>query len=93
MYRSDYGPVSGTPSTYYLKDASYVRLKNLMIGYNLPTQLSHKLGMKNLRVYLSGDNLVTITKYPYADPERTGSGQFQTYPQLRTYTIGLNVKF
>ncbi|HZL10679.1 MAG TPA: TonB-dependent receptor [Prolixibacteraceae bacterium] len=93
MYRSDYGPVSGTPSTYYLKDASYFRLKNLLIGYSLPSELIHRIGMKNLRVFVSGDNLATITKYPYADPERTGSGQFQTYPQLRTYTIGLNVKF
>ena len=93
MYRSDYGPVSGTPSTFYLKDASYFRLKNLLIGYNLPAQLIHRIGMKNLRLYVSGDNLATITKYPAADPERIGSGQFQTYPQLRTYTIGLNVKF
>ena len=93
MYRSDYGPVSGTPSTYYLKNASYFRLKNLLIGYTLPAELIHRIGMKNLRVFVSGDNLATITKYPAADPERTGSGGFQTYPQLRTYTIGLNVKF
>ena len=95
MYKSGYGPVTGTASTYFLKDASYFRLKNLMIGYNLPTQFSQKIGMKSLRIYLSGDNLATITKYPLADPERTGSGSFgyAAYPQLKVYTIGLNVKF
>jgi TonB-linked SusC/RagA family outer membrane protein len=93
MYRQGYGPVDGTPSTYFLQDASYFRLKNLMIGYNLPAAVCQKIKMKNLRVYLSGDNILTITKYPAADPERTGSGSFQTYPQLRIYTVGLNVKF
>lgn len=93
MYRSGYGPVTGTPSTYYLKDASYLRLKNLVIGYTLPTAMMKKIGIKTMRIYVSGDNLLTITKYPAADPERTGSGQFQTYPQLRVFTTGINVKF
>lgn len=93
MYTWGYGPVTGTTSTYWLQDASYVRLKNLVIGYNLPVQLVEKIGMKNLRVYLSGDNLFTITKYAGADPERTGDGRFATYPQLRVYSAGLKVTF
>ncbi|NWJ52082.1 MAG: TonB-dependent receptor [Bacteroidetes bacterium] len=93
MYTNGYGPVTGTRSTYFLQDGSYFRLKNLMIGYNVPNQFCKKIWMKGLRIYLSGDNLLTITKYPGADPERTGSGNFQTYPQMKTYTIGLNVKF
>jgi TonB-linked SusC/RagA family outer membrane protein len=94
MYRSGYGPVDGTPSTYFLKDASYFRLKNLMIGYTLPASVIGKIGMKNLRVYVSGDNLATITKYPGADPEWLGGGYgFATFPQLKSYTFGLTVKF
>jgi TonB-linked SusC/RagA family outer membrane protein len=93
MYRKGYAPVTGTSSTYYLKDASYFRLKNLTIGYNFDRNIFRRLGMKSLRVYVSGDNLLTVTKYPYADPERTGSGSFQTYPQLRIFAAGVNVKF
>lgn len=93
IYRDGYGPVTGTASTYYLKDASYFRLKNLMIGYSFSKGIYRRLGMKSLRVYVSGDNLFTKTKYPGADPERTGSGRFQTYPQLQIFTGGINVKF
>lgn len=93
IYRDGYGPVTGTRSTYYLKDASYFRLKNLTIGYNLPIAISQKIRAKSLRVFVSGDNLLTKTKYPAADPERSGSGQFQTYPQLKIFAGGVNVKF
>lgn len=93
MYQVGYGAVTGTRSTYYLKNASYLRLKNLVIGYNFPAPIARKLGMKRLRIYLSGDNLLTKTKYPAADPERTGSGNFQTYPQLRVYSAGINLTF
>ncbi|MEP6747890.1 MAG: TonB-dependent receptor [Bacteroidota bacterium] len=93
MYRDGYGPVTGTASTYYLKDASYFRLKNLTIGYNFAKGIYKRLGMKSMRIYFSGDNLLTKTKYPGADPERTGSGRFQTYPQLRIFAAGVNVKF
>ena len=94
LYKNGYPPVTSTPSTYRLRDASYFRLKNLQIGYNLPTDLCKKIAMKSLRVYLSGDNLFTLTKYPLADPEWLGGGYgFATYPQIKSYAIGLNVKF
>jgi hypothetical protein len=50
--------------------------------------------LKDVRVYLSGDNLITFTNYPGADPERLGVGRqrFATYPQLRIFSAGLNVK-
>lgn len=93
MYASGYGPVDGTASTYWLLDASYLRLKNLAIGYNLPRRISQKMGLQNIRVYVSGDNLFTITKYPQGDPERTGqAARFSSYPQLTIYTFGLRVK-
>lgn len=93
MYRHGYGPVTGTWSTYYLKDASYFRLKNLTVGYNFPSAVSRKILAKHIRVFLSGDNLFTKTNYPAADPERTGSGLFQTYPQLKIFAAGANIRF
>lgn len=95
MYQDGYGPVAGTRSTYFLQDASYLRLKNLVIGYTLPVALAQKVKMKNLRVYLSGDNLLTFTQYPGADPERLGVGRqrFATYPQVKILSAGLNVRF
>ena len=94
MYKNGYGPVTGTASTYFLKDASYLRLKNLQIGYNFPTNICKIVGMKNLRFYMSGDNLFTITKYPLADPEWLGGGfGFATYPQVKSYIFGVELKF
>lgn len=95
MYQDGYGPVTGTRSTYFLQDASYLRLKNLVIGYTVPQSITQKVRMKDLRVYLSADNLLTFTKYPGADPERLGVGRqrFATYPQIKIFTAGLNLKF
>jgi outer membrane receptor protein involved in Fe transport len=93
MYRQSYKPITGTNSTYHLFDATYFRLKNLVIGYNIPGDLAKRMKMKALRVYLSGDNLFTLTDYPGADPERTGGGRFATYPQLKIYTAGVKVTF
>lgn len=95
MYQDGYGPVTGTRSTYFLQDASYLRLKNMVIGYTLPSQITERLKMKSMRVYVSGDNLLTFTKYPGADPERLGVGRqrFATFPQLRIFTAGANIKF
>ncbi|MFD2789055.1 TonB-dependent receptor P3 [Arenibacter antarcticus] len=80
-------------SSYFLQDASYLRLKNISIGYNLPNSLIEKIKLKKLRIYLSGDNLLTFTNYPGLDPERGGSGRFVNYPQNKIYSLGLNVQF
>jgi TonB-linked SusC/RagA family outer membrane protein len=93
MYMSGYGPVDGTASTYWLLNASYLRLKNLAIGYDLPKNFYGKIGLKGIRVYISGDNLITLTKYPGGDPERAGqAARFSSYPQLKIYTIGIKAK-
>lgn len=93
MYYNGYQPVTGTASTFWLLNSSYLRLKNLAIGYNLPKNLAQKIGLKDIRVYMSGDNLLTITKYPGADPERaSNSGRFSAYPQVAIYTLGVKVK-
>jgi TonB-linked SusC/RagA family outer membrane protein len=84
-----------------VQDASYVRLKTLEIGYTLPKKLVNRLGVKNLRVYLSGYNLLTFTGLHEVDPERPGSSggassnyvDFYNYPINRTFTMGASVKF
>lgn len=80
-------------STYFLRDASYLRLKNLQLGYNFDKNLISKLGLSSLRLYFSGENLLTFTDYPHMDPERSGDGRHAVFPQLKTYSIGLDVKF
>jgi hypothetical protein len=97
MYASGYGAISGTPSTYFLKDASYFRLKSFMLGYNLDSRICSKIGMKNIRVYVSGDNVFTLTKYPYPDPDRllnsNNAGDIFVYPQIRSFSVGVSVKY
>jgi hypothetical protein len=92
MYISGYGPVTGLRNSYWLLDASYLRLKNLQLGYNLPRVLAQRIGMQNARVYVSGDNLLTFTKWPGSDPERAATNWFQAYPQITTYTMGLKIR-
>ncbi|MEO2061902.1 MAG: TonB-dependent receptor [Christiangramia sp.] len=80
-------------STYWLEDASYLRLKNVQIGYTLPSTLTEKLRISKLRFYASGDNLWTKTNFFYGyDPESPVSdGDF--YPQVKTLVFGMNVNF
>lgn len=80
-------------SSWYLQDGSYLRLKNLTLGYTLPQRFFQKSGINSFRVYFSGDNLFTITNYPGLDPERRESGSFVNYPQNKIYSFGVNVKF
>ncbi|WP_199756992.1 TonB-dependent receptor [Pedobacter sp. KBW06] len=93
VYLTGYSGVSGYTSTYFLQDASYLRLKNLYLSYTLPELITKKVAAKSITVYLSGDNLVTWTKYEGNDPERAGSGRFAQFPQLRIYTAGLKIKY
>jgi hypothetical protein len=80
----------GTISDWYLENGNYLRIKNILIGYTFP-----KMGWnKGLRVYFSGDNLFTFTKYSGMDPEIGGNGMDGgQFPVSRVYSIGANVKF
>lgn len=83
-----------TTSSYWLRDGTYLRLKNLQIGYNFNQSLISKLNIKKLRVYLSGQNVFTWVKDDLFkfDPEAYNSwGQF--YPQARVYTAGIDLTF
>lgn len=83
---------SSRASSYYLQDATYLRVKNLSVGYTFPESIISKIKVNKLRVYFSGDNLFTFTQYPGLDPERAGSGNFLNYPQNKIYAFGLQVQ-
>jgi TonB-linked SusC/RagA family outer membrane protein len=86
-------------SDLYVEDGSYLRLKNLQLGYTLPEKISSRMKVKNFRVYASFDNLLTFTKYTGLDPELFGlygdpfhyGVDMVNYPQPRTYSIGINL--
>jgi TonB-linked SusC/RagA family outer membrane protein len=81
-------------SDFYIEDVSYLRMRNLEIGYTLPLRFSEKAGISKLRIYVGGQNLLTFTKLENFDPERARGGNTdQSTPLYKIYTIGLNVKF
>ncbi len=93
------------PSSRFLEDGSYLRLKNLQLGYTLSPKILKLVGVSLARVYVSGTNLLTITKYSGLDPEMTVSNNSQgegdgakgidwgTYPSARTIMFGLDLTF
>lgn len=93
------------PSTRFLFDGSYLRLKNVQLGYTIPQNLSRKLKVQRLRVYVTAHNLVTFTNYIGMEPELTTSANdaserdlaagidWGTYPSSITYMVGLNLTF
>jgi len=94
---------SQQPSSYFIEDGSYFRMKNLTIGYTLPAKALSKLGLTSARIYLQGQNLFTITKYSGIDPEVTSVGSAPgstvlgvdqgNYPRSKMYQVGLNFGF
>jgi TonB-linked SusC/RagA family outer membrane protein len=92
-------------STRFVSDGSFVRLRNISLGYNLPPPLLQKMGLQQLRIYVSGQNLLTFTDYEGYDPEvnyrssgRTNSNRnlgldYGSYPNAKSITFGLNVGF
>jgi len=86
-------------SDLYIEDGSYLRLKNMQLGYNIPNKLLKKFGASIWRIYVSGENLLTLTKYTGADPEIGAMSSFDIgidrgiYPQARTWRIGTTLTF
>ncbi|GHB86514.1 SusC/RagA family TonB-linked outer membrane protein [Persicitalea jodogahamensis] len=89
-------------SSRYLEDGSFLRFRNITLSYNLPKTFIQRIGLNNLRLYVSGQNLITITDYKGFDPEsqNTGGGRipslgvdYLTQPQARVMTGGLSVSF
>ncbi len=86
------GSKNRLPQSRYLQNASYVRLKNLTIGYNLPTKVLSKVGIQKCQVYLSGQNLWEYSKIGKPlDPEINLGPGYLGYPYQRTYAIGINL--
>ncbi len=95
-------------SSRFVEDGSYLRLKNIALGYNLPSDITEKLGINNLRLSISGQNLLTFTNYSGLDPEvsyfGTGGGNnsssntvqgfdFGNYPTVKSINFSVNIKF
>jgi hypothetical protein len=83
----------------WLEDGSYVRLRNVQLGYSFNDALLNKLGMSGLRIYATGQNLFTITDYSGLDPDVQGNGILErgvdagNWPSSRIFSLGLNVEF
>lgn len=89
-------------SNYYLQKGDYVRIKIVQLGYTLPQDVTSRFGMSKVRLYITGENLFTFTKYTGYDPEIAGRNNSEQdiigvdrayYPQARTFLLGANIQF
>ncbi len=87
-------------SDRWIEDASYIRLKNISLGYNFNDRIIHKLKLRSARIYLSAQNLFTITKYKGVDPEVSYNSSnttlgldYASYPNTKSVTVGINIGF
>ncbi|MCZ4222446.1 SusC/RagA family TonB-linked outer membrane protein [Pedobacter rhodius] len=90
--RSD---ASNQTSTRYLENGSYLRLRNVTLGYNVPANFAKKLYLQNARIFVSGDNLWTLTRFSGTDPEvdlASGDSSIK-YPTSRKFMFGINISF
>lgn len=94
-----FGSTNNNPSSYYVEGGSYLRAKNILLGYTLPESLLKRFSIQSLRFYLQATNLFTVTKYSGVDPEINGNGVTEfgidegSYPNARQYLIGVSLKF
>ncbi|MBN8826714.1 MULTISPECIES: TonB-dependent receptor [unclassified Spirosoma] len=93
---------SNQVTSYYVEDGSYLRIRNVSLGYRLPARWAERIGMQGLRIYTTGQNLYTFTKYAGYNPEvnRNYNGNplvegvdYGVYPLARSFTVGLNASF
>ncbi len=92
---------NGRPSTRFIEDGSYIRLKSAVLGYNLPWNLIQKAKLSYLKVFTNVNNVFTITNYTGYDPEVGSASQsalsagidYGRYPSSRTFTLGLSAGF
>jgi TonB-dependent starch-binding outer membrane protein SusC len=86
-------------SDLYIEDGSFLRVKNIQFGYTLPESIQNRIRAKNLRFYVSAENLLTLTSYTGADPEIGAMSSFDIgidrgiYPQARTFRLGTTITF
>ncbi|MDL2221238.1 TonB-dependent receptor [Parabacteroides sp. OttesenSCG-928-N08] len=80
-----------TGTEFWLDNMSYLRMKNLMLGYTLPRKIINKVGIDNFRIYASSENLFTITQFRGLDPEKASTSDM--YPLAKSFSIGVNIGF
>jgi TonB-linked SusC/RagA family outer membrane protein len=78
-------------STWFMRDGTFLRLKTMEIGYTLPQQWTKAINIQNIRLYLSGNNLLVFSKFKMWDPEMAGNGL--AYPIQRVFNVGVNIEF
>ena len=91
---------NGKPSDFWVYDGSYLRLKQLTIGYTIPNKISSKSLIQKFRIYFTASNVFTLTKYPGNDPEVGGTSDANSvgidlsmYPSAKSYIFGVNLIF
>ena len=94
-YRNGYSNINeyGGGNTFWQRTGSYLRLKNIELGYTLPKHLTNKAGLKRVRVYFNAYNMFTFNSFKYIDPETGGGQDISDYPQVKSYNVGVNLKF
>ena len=85
--------INFSTSSFWLQDASYVRLKNISLGYNIPSVLTQKIGIDKVKVYISGENLLTFSGLEGIDPEAPASNRGAYYGNVKKVSLGLKVSF
>lgn len=88
----DWNSNNAWASSWWIRNGSYLRLKNAQVGYSVPSRILKCTGLQRLRVYVSGTNLLTFDHLKYLDPEMPNVNNGY-YPQQRTYSVGLNATF
>ena len=97
--RPSFGGYNYTPSDRFVQDGSYLRLRNLTLGYTVPSSVSNKIRAQQLRIYLKGSNLFTLTKFTGYTPEISSTDVLSngidngTYPIPPVYSAGINLTF
>ena len=84
------GNANREETSFWLDDLSYLRLKNIQFGYNVPKALLNRVRLSNVRLFVSSENVATFTKFRGLDPEKAGN-KSDAYPLNKTYSFGINV--
>jgi TonB-linked SusC/RagA family outer membrane protein len=85
--------VNGSNSSFWVKNSAYLRLKNVNLGVRIPTSIAKKAGIERARLYVSGQNLFTNTKFWKGFDPEINNNNAEFYPLMKTYTVGINVNF
>lgn len=94
-----YASTNAEPNSYYVESGSYLRAKNILLGYSLPESLLKRFSIQSLRFYVQATNVFTVSKYSGKDPEINGNGVTEfgidegAYPNARQYLVGVSLKF